>query len=55
MCREQSSRIEPVPLESTGPKYVGWVASDEFEQWRRMKDKSVEDKRAAANRPAIWG
>jgi len=34
---------------------VEWVALDEFEQWRRMKDKSVEDKRAVANRPAIWG
>jgi hypothetical protein len=34
---------------------VGWIASNEFEQWRRMKDKSVEDKGTAANRPAIWG
>jgi hypothetical protein len=28
---------------------------DEFEQWRRMKDKFADDKRAVANRPAIWG
>jgi hypothetical protein len=34
---------------------VEWVVSDEFEQWRRMKDKFAEDKRAVANRPATWG
>jgi hypothetical protein len=34
---------------------VVWVALSEFEEMRRMKDKSVEDKRTVVNRPAIWG
>jgi hypothetical protein len=34
---------------------VEWVVSNEFEQVRRMKDKSVDDKRTVVNRPAIWG
>jgi len=55
VCWGQHPRIEPVPLQSIGPKLAGWVALDEFEQWRRMTDKSAEDKRAVANRPAIWG
>jgi len=55
VCLGQKPRIEPVPRQSIGPRWVGWVASDEFEQWRRMKDKSAEDKRTVANRPTIWG
>jgi len=53
-ARGQKPRIGPVPLESTALKW-GVVASMEFEQWRRMKDKSAEDKRAVVNRPEIWG